>query len=70
MLDFNRKYYDELCNLGRPIPDRYDFKPGKYDNSGYYLRLPKTFRIEESDADEKRSGPCRRKTTKEILNSK
>lgn len=70
MLDFNRLYYEETCSTGNLIFSRFELKPGKYCPSPEGNGTPKTFRVEDSNADEKRSGPCRAKTPEEIASNK
>jgi hypothetical protein len=61
MLDFNRNYYDDTCSHSPYTFSRFEPKPGKNEYSGTGPGLPQTFRINESNADEKRSCLCRKK---------
>lgn len=58
MLDFNRHFYDEICGNSPSRNTRFDAKPGKDDYYGTGIHIPQTFRIEDSDCDQKRIGPC------------
>lgn len=66
MLDFNRHYYDEICGNSPSRNTRFDAKPGKDDSYGTSLVTPKTIRLEYTNADEKRFGPCVAKAPTEI----
>lgn len=66
MLDFNRLYYDETCSHGPNTFSRFEPKPGKNEFIREGLSIPKTFQFEESNADEKRSCPCRKKDSAQI----
>ena len=63
MLDFNRNYYEETCTIGSTRYPRFEPKPGKDDICRAGYGIPATFRVEESNADEKRSCSCRAKST-------
>ena len=66
MLDFNRRYYDEICGSG-PFPfSALDAKPGKKDTSPTSLGWPNRFNPENSNCDEKRTGPCVAKSPAQI----
>lgn len=68
MLVFNKKFYDESCYSSGSIFSRLDAKPGKHEYESGVLGLPQSFRVEDSDVDEKRVGPVRLKSPEEILN--
>ena len=63
MLDFNRQYYEENCSSGYTRVSWFESKPGKDDLGGKSFHIPQTFRIDESDCDEKRTRPCSPKIT-------
>ena len=57
MLDVNKQYVEEICSTGSRRYSFFESKPGKYEH-GSVIGFPQTFRLEDSNADEKRSGPC------------
>ena len=69
MLDFNKNYYDEICGNPPTRNTRFDGKPGKDESDYIGDSIPKTFRIEDSDCDQKRYGPCSIKGAKTRIKS-